>query len=82
MLTLTRKVGESIRIGDDICIVIREISGKQVRVGIEAPSQVLVYREELYEKIKAENAMASQSKAQTRSVAGDLQQLTDLFKKK
>jgi len=79
LLTLTRKIGESIRIGDDIKIVIREISGKQVRIGVDAPGEILVYREELYQKIKAENAMASQSKAKGQSVKDDLQKLTDLF---
>jgi carbon storage regulator len=51
MLTLTRKAGEKIRIGDDIEIVIREIRGRQVRIGIVAPSGLAVLREELYEQI-------------------------------
>lgn len=49
MLTLTRKAGEKIRIGDDIEIVIREIRGRQVRIGISAPSDLAVLREELCE---------------------------------
>lgn len=47
MLTLTRKVGQKIFIGDDIEIVIREVRGRQVRLGIVAPSGMRVYREEL-----------------------------------
>ena len=59
MLTLTRKVGESVCIGDDIKIVIKEIKGKQVRLGIIAPADVYVCREELYQKIHQANVMAT-----------------------
>ena len=55
MLTLTRKIGESIRIGDNIIVVVKEIKGKQVRIGIEAPRDVYVCREELFMKIKQAN---------------------------
>ncbi len=55
MLVLTRRSEEAIRIGDDILIRIVEIKGGQVRVGIEAPKGVRIYREELYQKIKNEN---------------------------
>ena len=58
MLTLTRRVGESVCIGDDIKIVIKEIKGKQVRIGIIAPPDVYVCREELYLKIQSANMMA------------------------
>ncbi len=51
MLTLTRKVGESIRIGDNIEIVVKEIRRNQVRIGIIAPRDVSIYREEVYEAI-------------------------------
>ena len=54
MLTLTRKVGESIRIGDEIEIVVKEIRRNQVRIGIVAPREVPIYREEVYESMKAE----------------------------
>ena len=52
MLVLTRRLGEAITIGDNIKIVIVEIDGKQVKIGIEAPKEIEVYREELFEKIK------------------------------
>jgi carbon storage regulator len=54
MLILTRKVGESINIGDDITITILGVSGQQVRIGINAPKNVAVHREEIYERIKRE----------------------------
>jgi len=54
MLVLTRKIGELIVIGDDIKIKIVEIKGKQVRIGIEAPRNVAVNREEIYKQKAAE----------------------------
>ena len=51
MLTLTRKVGESIRIGDDIEIVVKEIRRNHVRIGILAPKEVKIFREEVYKNI-------------------------------
>ncbi len=59
MLTLTRKIGQKIRIGDDIEIVVREIRGRQVRLGISAPQGLSVYREELYQQILKEKAEAT-----------------------
>ena len=62
MLTLTRKAGQKIRIGDDIEIVVREIRGRQVRLGISAPDGLNVYREELYQQILAEGEDPSAAK--------------------
>jgi len=59
MLVLTRKSGESIRIGDDIIIRVVEVKGNQVRLGIEAPRQFRIYREELYQKISRENRLSA-----------------------
>lgn len=56
MLTLTRKVGQKIRIGDHIELVVREIRGRQVRLGISAPPGLPVYREELWQQIAQEGA--------------------------
>jgi carbon storage regulator len=56
MLVLGRKPGERIRIGNDIIIHILSQQGQQVRIGIEAPSDVPVHREEIYDKIKQEEA--------------------------
>ncbi len=59
MLTLTRKIGQKILIGNGIEIVVREIRGRQVRLGITAPLGLPVYREELYQQIADENARAT-----------------------
>ena len=59
VLTLTRKTGESIRIGHDIVILVKELRGSQVRIGISAPNNVSIYREELYQKIQDENKRAA-----------------------
>jgi len=61
MLILSRKVDEKIIIGDDIKISIIEIRGDQVRIGIDAPKKVKVYRQEVYDAIKAENKAALKS---------------------
>ena len=54
MLILTRRVGESIVIGDDTKVVVLSVQGSQVRVGIAAPPDVTVHREEIYERIQRE----------------------------
>lgn len=58
MLTLTRKIGQKILIGNGIEVVVREIRGRQVRLGIVAPNGLPVYREELYEDLAAANLRA------------------------
>lgn len=63
MLVLTRRLGETIVIGDDIIIKIVDIHGKQIRVGIEAPSEISVYRGEIYERIMQENKAAAEAVA-------------------
>jgi carbon storage regulator len=59
VLVLTRKVGEGISIGDDIKIVVMQIKGKQVRLGIKASPSTVVHREEVYQRIQDENRQAS-----------------------
>ena len=62
MLVLTRKIGESFVVGDDIKVTIIDIiGGNKVRVGIEAPQEVPVYREEIWEAIRAENERAAKT---------------------
>jgi carbon storage regulator len=59
MLILTRKLGESIQIGDDTRITFLDIKGKQIRIGIEAPKEVMVHREEVYRMIQEQNLQAA-----------------------
>ena len=54
MLILTRRVGETLMIGDDVTVTALGVKGNQVRSGIDAPREVAVHREEIYERIKAE----------------------------
>ena len=54
MLILTRRVGEIIRINDDISIQVLSVSGQQVKIGIVAPADVAVHRDEIYQRIQAE----------------------------
>ena len=59
MLILARKIGESIKIGDNISIEIISVAGNTVKIGIEAPKEVGILRKELYDMIKEENISAS-----------------------
>ena len=61
MLIITRKPGERIMLGDDVVVEVIEVSGSSVRLGIAAPRTVPVYREEIWEAIKAENQRAAKS---------------------
>ncbi len=56
MLILTRRIGESVKIDGDITVTILGTKGNQVRLGIDAPKSVSVYREEIYERIQSEKA--------------------------
>ena len=56
MLILTRRAGETVMIGSDISITVLGVKGNQVRIGINAPKDVAVHREEIYERIQSEKA--------------------------
>jgi len=58
MLVLTRRLGQSIMIGNDVTVTVLEIRNDQVRIGVDAPRSVQVHREEIYEQIARENAAA------------------------
>ncbi|MBW3104647.1 MULTISPECIES: carbon storage regulator CsrA [Providencia] len=62
MLILTRRVSEEVMIGDDIKIKILGVKGNQVRIGVAAPEEVSVHREEIYQRVLAERNNASASK--------------------
>ena len=64
MLILTRRVGETVMIGNDVTVTILGVKGNQVRVGINAPKNVAVHREEIYERIKREQQGDSQDEPQ------------------
>jgi carbon storage regulator len=55
MLILTRRVGETLMIGDDVTVTVLGVKGNQVRIGVNAPKDVAVHREEIYERIRKEN---------------------------
>ena len=76
MLILTRKLGESITIGDSIKVSVLGIRGRQVRIGIEAPDDIVVHREEIYVKIQKENRKAQSG------IKGDLMNMVNLLRGK
>jgi carbon storage regulator len=63
MLILTRRVGETVMIGNDVTVTVLGVKGNQVRVGINAPKNVAVHREEIYERIKREQQGESQGES-------------------
>jgi carbon storage regulator len=69
VLIITRRAGEKLMIGDDIVVEIMEIVGNQVRVGIQAPQSVRVYREEIWRAVKDENRAAATDAPATLPVA-------------
>ncbi len=73
MLVLARKVGESVVIGDNVEITVLEVKGEVVRLGVKAPSNIPVYRKEIYEQIVKENLASSSSEL-------SLEDLSDLIK--
>jgi len=64
MLVLTRKLGENIRIGDSVKITVLEVRSGQVKLGIEAPPEIKVHREEIYARIQEENRRAQHWKSE------------------
>jgi carbon storage regulator len=57
MLILTRRVGETLRIGSDVSVTVLAVRGRQIRIGITAPRNVVVHREELYERLRRERRL-------------------------
>jgi carbon storage regulator len=63
MLILTRRVGESLMIGDDVTITVLGVKGNQVRIGVDAPKEVAVHREEILNRIEAASGSAAEPDA-------------------
>jgi carbon storage regulator len=70
MLILTRRVGETVMIGNDITVTVLGVKGNQVRVGVNAPKEVAVHREEIYERIQ--RGVDADSSAKAAASTGDL----------
>lgn len=70
MLILTRRPGERVVIGEEVTVTVMEVAGQTVRLGIDAPKGLPVYREEIWLAVKAENVAASESPAQALTPAG------------
>jgi carbon storage regulator len=62
MLILTRRVGESLMVGDDITVTVLGVKGNQVRIGVNAPRDVAVHREEIYERIQEDDKQPAATK--------------------
>jgi len=62
MLILTRRVGETLMVGDDVTVTVLGVKGNQVRIGVNAPKDVAVHREEIYDRIRKENEGGDASK--------------------
>jgi carbon storage regulator len=71
MLILTRRVGETVMIGNEVTVTVLGVKGNQVRVGVNAPKDVAVHREEIYERIKREEDHDSQSGTPVAKIVDD-----------
>ena len=71
MLILTRRVGETVMIGNDVTVTVLGVKGNQVRVGVNAPKDVAVHREEIYERIKREGDQDSRSVSPVSKIVDD-----------
>ena len=82
MLYLTRKIGESVIINDNIEVTVIEVRGRSIKLGFNYPNDVTVLRHEIHERIQAENRAAAGSNALTEDKMSDTKVKTDFLKKK
>lgn len=71
MLILTRRVGETVMIGNDVTVTVLGVKGNQVRIGVNAPKDVAVHREEIYERIKREEDSEGQPQSGVSRIVDD-----------
>lgn len=82
MLILSRKIDEKIKIGDDITITLIDVHGDQVKIGIEAPKNVKVFRQEVFDAIQSENkAAVVENSSDSKDALNAMNALSKLFKK-
>jgi carbon storage regulator len=82
MLILSRRPGESLTIGDDVVVTVVAVSGNQIRLGITAPREVRVLREEVYKAMREENQMAANALDSNRELGHAVRQLGGRKQKK
>lgn len=71
MLILTRRVGETLMVGDDVTVTVLGVKGNQVRIGVNAPKDVAVHREEIYDRIRKENETGSDADSESKNPDGN-----------
>lgn len=81
MLILSRKIDEKIRIGDDIVITLIDVHGDQVKIGVEAPKNVKVFRQEVFDAIQSENKAAAVEQTNNEKAKNAVSVLAKMMKK-